>query len=54
MEQKVREALAWEEIEAEKARPRVSDAAKAQKQGVENFPHPEKGRIRDVIANQEV
>ncbi len=49
-EQKVREAEAWKEVEAKKARQRMSDAAKALRQGVENFPHPEKGKTRDRIA----
>ncbi len=49
-EQKVREAQAWKEVEAKKARLRMSDAAKTRFQGVENFPHPEKGKTRDRIA----
>ena len=50
VEQKVREAQAWKEVEAKKARLRMSNAAKAISQGVENFPHPEKGKTRDHIA----
>jgi len=34
------EAEELEAIERERARERMSEAAKAQKQGVENFPHP--------------
>ena len=49
-EQKVREAEAWKEVEAKKARQRMSDAAKALRQGVENFPHPDKSKTRDHIA----
>jgi len=51
IEQKVREAKAWQEVEEKKARQRMSDAAKALFQGVENFPHPEKGKTRDRIAS---
>jgi len=51
-EQKVREAEAWKEIEVNKARQRMSDAAKALKQGMENFPYPEKGTTRDRIASR--
>ncbi len=35
-------------VEEKKARLRMSDAAKARSLGVENFPHPEKGKTRDL------
>ena len=34
----------------ERARRRMSEAAKAQKQGVETFPHPDAGKTRDKVA----
>ncbi|HEY4036418.1 MAG TPA: hypothetical protein VGL94_20870 [Ktedonobacteraceae bacterium] len=48
MGQNVNEAEAWRGLEENEAHMRMSEAAKAQKQGVENFPHPEdtgKGKL---------
>jgi N6-adenosine-specific RNA methylase IME4 len=66
--QKIKEGTAWEKIEAEKGKQRMSKAAfleqeqrKVKKQGVENFPHPvdnpqnnesEQGKSRDKIAKK--
>ena len=44
------EAEELESVERERARRRMSEAAKAQKQGVEIFPHPDAGKTRDKVA----
>ena len=44
------EAEELEVVERERARRRMSEAAKAQKQGVEIFPHPDAGKTRDKVA----
>ncbi len=49
--QKMAEAEELEAIERERARQRMSEAAKAQRQGMETFPHPEKGAARDKVAS---
>lgn len=50
--QRVREAFAWKDIEGEKARQRMSEAARAQRQGCENFHTPERGRVADQVAER--
>ena len=44
------EAEELEAVERERARRRMSEAAKAQRQGVEIFPRPDAGKTRDKVA----
>jgi ParB/RepB/Spo0J family partition protein len=48
--QKMAEAEELEAVERERARRRMSEAAKAQKQGCETFRNPNKGRATDKVA----
>jgi ParB-like chromosome segregation protein Spo0J len=52
VEQNVREAQYWHTIETERAKQRMKDAAKAQRQGMQNFAYPHKGTTRDQVAKK--